>query len=319
MLKVERGKSFMKRILTLGLALAVITSALFSLSACSSSGDEAVEEQTTVPAEYTESAVPVGKTSEEILTYFNSLLNGVKENKPAIHYNIEKNVPNGSILVTKAGQEQAETVDESLVSLNDAAKAIKDLMLEEIKGESGDVQFGADNKDIMFVKGEAWATGLTVDDISVATMTEVGDNYFITIEFNDIAEEDAQEVLSKAFNLRDKQAILESEEFAKTKEYIELKGYSVVYSGCKITATVNRLTNEITNVNYFKAANVTASALGKNNFSHYGDLSILFTLEDKANFEINWQSENPTSPLETTEMVTGVLDTTVPVPVTEAN
>ncbi len=296
----------MKRILTLGMAVAVIGATLFSFTACSSSSDEEVEVQSTVAAEYTESAVPVEKTSEEILAYFNTLLNGVKTDMPKINYQIEKNVPNDSLKVTKAGQEEAESIDSSLSAINDAAKAVKDLMLENIKNSSGEVPYGKSNVDYTFVKGEALASTLTVEDISFATMTEVGDKYFITIEFPEISGDDAKAILSKAFNLRDKKDIIESEEFAKTKEYLELKDYTVSYSGCKITATVNRLTNEITNINYFKAANVVASATGKNTFASYGDVSVLFTLEDKANFDINWENENPTSPLETTTEATTV-------------
>ena len=301
----------MKRIFTLGLALVVVSASLFSLTACSSSGDEAVEEQTTLAAEYTESATPVDKSSEEVLNYFNSLVNGVKEKKPAMYYRFEINVPNDSLKVTKAGQEQSEEIDSSLSAINDAAKAVKDLMLENIREISGDIAFGADNTDIMNVKGEPFASKLSVDDIKVATMTEVGDEYFITIEFNDVAEADAKNVLGKAFSIRDKADILNSEEFAKTKAYLELKDFSVNYSGCRITATVNRLTDEITRLEYIKMANVTASATGQNTFQEHGDLSVLFTLEDKAYYEINWTNENPTSPLETTtEATTASADAT---------
>ena len=290
----------MKKIISLGLALLIVSASLLSLSACSSSGDEEVEVQTTLAAVYTESAVPVEKSSEEILNYFNSLLNSIKTEKPAMYYRFEKNVPNGSLKVTKAGQEEAEEIDSSLSAINDAAKAVKDLMLENIKETSGDIPFGGDNTDVMLVQGESFASKLSVDDVKYATMTEVGDKYYITIEFNDIAEAEAKEILSKAFNLRDKADILNSEEFAKTKAYLELKDYSVLYTGCKITAAVNRLTNKIETVNYFKAANVTASATGKGTFESHGDLSILFTLEDTSYYELNWENEDPTSPLETT-------------------
>ena len=290
----------MKRILSLGLALLVVSASLLSLTACSSSGDEEVEVQTTLAAVYTESAVPVEKSSEEILNYFNSLLNSIKTERPAMYYRFEKNVPNNSLKVTKAGQEEVEEIDSSLSAINDAAKAVKDLMLENIEETSGDIPFGSDNTDVVLVQGENFASKLTVDDVKYATMTEVGDKYYITIEFNDISEAEAKEILSKAFNLRDKADILNSEEFAKTKAYLELKDYSVNYTGCKITATVNRLTNKIETVNYFKAANVTASALGKGTFEAHGDLSILFTLEDNAYYELNWENEDPTSPLETT-------------------
>ncbi len=299
MSKFERGKSFMKRIFSLGLALLVVSASLLSLTACSSSGEE-VEVQTTVPVEYTESATPVDKSSEEILNYFNTLVNEIKVEKPAMYYRFELNVPNDSLKVTKTGQEESETIDESLSAINDAAKAVKDLMLENIKEQSGDVAFGADNTDVLLVKGESFASRLTVDDIKYATMTEVGDQYFITIEFDDVAEIDAKKVLGNAFSLRDKEDILNSEEFAKTKSYLDMKDYTVSYSGCKITATVNRLTDEITRLEYFKPANIKVLATGKNTFQEHGDLSVLFTLEDKAYYEINWTNENPTSPLETT-------------------
>lgn len=296
----ERGISFMKRILSLGLALLVVSASLLSLTACSSSGDEEVEVQTTVPVEYTESATPVDKSSEEILNYFNTLANDIKAKRPAMYYRFELNVPNDSLKVTKAGAEESETIDESLSAINDAAKAVKDLMLENIEEQSGDIAFGADNTDVLLVKGESFASKLTVDDIKYATMTEVGDQYFITIEFDDIAEADAKEILGNAFNLRNKEDILNSEELAKTKSYLQLQNYTVSYSGCRITATVNRLTDEITKLEYLKPANVIASAKGQNTFAEHGDLSVLFTLEDKAYYEINWTNENPTSPLETT-------------------
>ena len=299
----------MKRILSLGLALLVVSASLLSLTACSSSGEDEVDVQTTLPAEYTESATPVDKSSEEILNYFNKLVNDIKVEKPAMYYRFVINVPNSSLKVTKAGQEESETVDESLSAINDAAKAVKDLMLENIEEKSGDLAFGADNTDVLLVKGESFASKLTIDNIKYATMTEVGDEYFITIEFDDVTELDAKKVLGNAFTLRDKEDILNSEEFAKTKEYLELKNYTVNYSGCKITATVNRLTDEITKVEYFKVANVKASAVGKSTFQEHGDLSILFALEDKAYYEINWNNETPTSPLETTETTTVVEDT----------
>ena len=99
-----------------------------------------------------------------------------------------------------------------------------------------------------------------------------------------------------------KEDILNSEEFAKTKDYLVLNDYDVVYSGCKITATVDRLTNEITNINYYKAANVTASMTGAGTLESYGDVSVMFTLEDKANYDITWDNGLPTSPIETAEV-----------------
>ncbi len=293
----------MKRIITVATSLLLVSALLLSFASCGSSNEETdvPEVFTTEEAVYTQSATVVNKSSEEVLAYFNSLVNGVKINMPAISYNIEKNIPNDSLKVTKRGAENAEEIDDSLKAINDSAKGVKDLILEDIKGTSGEIAFGADNSETLFVKGESWASKLSSEDIAYATLKEVGDEYYITIAFNDLTNAEAQDVLTKAFDLRDKEEILSSDEFAKTKDYLELNDYDVVYSGCKITARVNRLTDQITNINYYKAANVTAYMTGAGTLESYGDVSVMFTLEDKADFNVTWDSGLPTSPVETAE------------------
>ncbi len=294
----------MKRVFTVLMAILLVSAMLMSFASCGSSDEtEEVEVFTTDEAVYTESATPVGKTSAEVLDYFNSLVNGVKTSKPAISYYFEKNVPDDSIKVTKKGAEDAEEIDESLEAINSSAKGIKDMILANIKETSGEIAYGADNSEILLVKGESWTSALTVADIDYATIKEVGDNYYITIAFNDIENNGDTAALAKAFDLRDKDAILASDEFAKTSEYLKFNDYDVAYTDCKITATVNRLTNEITNINYYKAALVTADMTGAGTFESYGDVSVMFKLEDKADFNITWTTELPTSPLETAETV----------------
>ncbi len=293
----------MKRIFTIAIAILLVSALLVTFTSCGSSEttDETAEVYSTEEAVYTESATPVEKTSEEVLAYFNNLVNDVKISKPVVSYRIEKNVPNDSLRISKQGEEAAEEIDSSLTAINDAAKGIKDLILEDIKETSGTVNYGDDNSEMLFVKGEHWASKLTVEDIDYATIKEIGDTYYITIAFNDLASEEAQDVLTKAFDLRDKEEILGSEEFAKSKEYLALNDYDVVYSGCKITAEVDRLTDEIKNINYYKAAEVTAYMTGAGTLESYGEVSVMFTLEDKANYDITWDSGLPTSPLDAPE------------------
>lgn len=287
----------MKKISLLAAAVLLISSLLFCFSACSSDGSEI--EDSTAAYSYVDSATPAKTSSEEVLHYFNELVNKIKSEKPAVSYNIEKNIPNDSIRVTKKGAEQSEETDSSLDAINDSAKGLKDLVLENIKKTKGNIAYGEENSDILFVKGESWASKLTENDIKYASMKEVGDNYYITIAFNDLTSAEAQEVLTKAFDLRDKDDILNSAEFAKTNAYLKLNDYDVVYSGCTITATVNRFTDELTNVYYYKAANVTADMTGNGTLANYGDVSVMFKLEDKANFDITWENGYPTSPLAT--------------------
>lgn len=293
----------MKRILTVLTALLIVSAMLLSFAACGSSKKDGEVTETesqfvTDAVEYTESATPVGHSSEAVLEYFNGLVNGVKTQKPALSYRFEINVPD-DIKVTKKGAEDAEEIDESLAAINDAAKGVKDLFLTNIKEKSGDVPFGGDNTEFLLVKGESWASSLTIDDIDYATIKEVGDYYYITIVFAEIAEGESVDVLAKAFDLRDKEDILASEEIAKTEEYLKLNDYTVSYTDCKITARVNRLTNEVENINYRKNAVVVADMTGAGSLESYGNVSVIFNLEDVADYNMTWTTELPTSPLET--------------------
>ncbi len=304
----------MKRICSVLTAILLVSALLVSLTACGSADTtEESEVFSTEAAVYTESATPVGNTSEEVLNYFNGLVNGLKEAKPAVSYRYEMNVPDSSIKITSKGSEEAEEIPAEFEAINGAAAGLKDMMLEDIRDVSGDVTMGEDNSEYLHVKGESWVSALTVADIDYATIKEVGDVYYITIAFNDVEAGGDTTSLEKAFDLRDKDVVLASEELAKTSAYLKLNDYSVGYSGCKITATVNRLTNEITNINYFKSANVVADMTGAGTYEELGAVSVLFTLEDKSNFDFRWETELPTSPLETaTEATTvAVAETTV--------
>ncbi len=284
------------------MAIMLVGTMLFSFASCGGSDAEAEENDVFVTDEavYEESLTPVANTSAEVLNYFNTIVNDVKSEKPKMNYRYEKNVPDDSLVVTKTGAEEAEEADESLEGLNRSAAGVKDMILKNIKKTEGEVAMGADNTEYLFAKGEPWVSKLTVSDIDYAEIKEVGDNYYITIAFDAVDVGGDTASLAKVFELRDKDEILASDEFAKTSTYLEFNDYKVAYKDCKITATVNRLTNEVTNINYYKAAEVTAFLTGVGTYEQYGDISVMFTLEDKSNFDLVWESDLPVSPLETT-------------------
>jgi hypothetical protein len=287
----------MKRIISIITALVLVSTMLMVFTSCGSSEDEGVEVITTEAVSYTESMTPANYTSEEVLMYFNSVVNSLKETQPKLSYYFEVNVPDDSIAITEQGSEEAS---DALAALNAAAPGIKDIILEQIRENSGEIAEGADNSNILYVQGESFVSNLTIADINTATIKEVGEFYYITITFNDYEAGEDVTSLSKVFPIRDKDEILSSEEFAKTSDYLIFNDYEVGYSGCQITAKVNRYTDEVVNLNYYKAANVVVDMTGAGTYEGIGNVDVKFTLEDKANFDFIWESELPVSPLETT-------------------
>lgn len=283
----------MKKSFVALLAVLIVVSMTLALSSCELSDDGLIN--TTGTVEHTQGKTELKKNNEEILAYFNTLVNSVKVKTPAVSYNQELKIDNNSLKVTKPGGEE----DKNLKSFNDALPGLKDLILTDIQKKSGSVAYGSENNEVFFVKGESWASALTTEDISSAVMNEVGDKYYITITFGDISE-DSRATLAKAFELRDKATLLGSPEFAKIAEYLEIKDYNANYTGCAISATVDRLTDTLESVTYSKTSDVTASAKGLKTFEKYGDIEIGLILKDTTSFSFVWEENRETSPLDTT-------------------
>lgn len=283
----------MKKSFVALLAVLLIVSMTFVLSSCDISDEEIVN--TTETVEHTQGKTELKKSNEEILAYFNTLVNSVKVKTPAVSYKQELKIDDKSLKITKPGGEE----DKSLKSFNDALPGLKSLILTDIQKKSGSVAYGTENNEVFFVKGESWSSALTTEDISSAVMNEVGDKYYITITFDDISE-DSRATLAKAFELRDKATLLTSPELAKIAEYLEIKDYNANYTGCAISATVDRLTDTLESVTYSKTSDVTASAKGLKTFEKYGDIEIGLILKDTTSFSFVWEENRETSPLDTT-------------------
>jgi len=284
----------MKKIITTICMVLLIFSLTFTLVSCDISDD--ITENTTDTVQYTQSNTVLEKSSREVLSYFNSLVNSVKTELPSVSYTQELKIDNKTMKISKAQGDD----EDSLRSFNDALPGIKDLILTDIKKKSGSVSYGDENSDVFFVKGESWSSALTVDDINSAVIKEIGDKYYITITFDDIPEQ-SRATLARAFELRDKATVLNSPEFAKMESYLKLNDYSVEYTGCAITATVDRLTDTLTDVTYRKTSNVSAQVKGLETFEKYGDMIVDFVLADTTSFNFVWTQSYETSPLETSE------------------
>lgn len=290
----------MKRIISVITALVLVSTMLMAFTSCGSSDGDAVEVRTTVEVETTMSVTPVDYSTEWVLNYFNERVNELKNLQPMLYYYYEINVPDDTLKIREKGKEDSDDIPDALVALNEASAGIKDIILENIKEVSGELPEGADNSEYLYVKGESYVSALTLEDIQSATVKEAGNFYYITIKFKDYEAGEDVTSLTKAFELRDKDEILASEEFAKTSSYLKLNDYSVGYSNCQITAKIDRTTNQVVNLNYYKAANVVVDMTGAGTYKELGDVSVIFTLEDKANFDFVWESQLPVSPLDTT-------------------
>ena len=139
---------------------------------------------------------PEGK--EEIVAYFNTAINGVKPNATKIVHKSSAITLNGECQIPKA-------IDLAMKIVGGADAFISDQLAKQSKGEQ--IYTGADIKAKFPVEGEDYASKLTADDVSTATVGWSDDGKYLIVKL--VAKSDAksstvkhgQGYAPKAFNV----------------------------------------------------------------------------------------------------------------------
>ncbi|NLP48463.1 MAG: hypothetical protein GX345_05900 [Clostridiales bacterium] len=259
----------MKKRISKLLAAVLALSLLFTLAACDGfrvPGDED-DLSTTEPVIIAKTVRP--ETNKDIIEYYNTVINAVKEGKPAVNPKISKNV--GGV----------ETENKKLKAL---VPTLKKYMLHT-DAEKADK--GQDLTDIFPVKGQDWSSKLTVADVRYASITESDKTYEIMIRFKDEADPEALvSSLGKAFDLADKKAIME--EFEKANDYLKVGETGYLYNGCYIKTVVDKENDQVLNVTYFINVRVETLLTGAGSLADMGSVPFAFDYENKAQYDLDW-------------------------------
>jgi hypothetical protein len=255
-----------KRFLKLFAAVLAI-SMVFSLAACGGTAEETSAVTTTEPPVI--SKTPQPQSVAEVLNYFNTVMDSVKTDKPAVAPKVSKNV--GSIETENA-------------KLKAAIPTIKKYMLNT---KADGAALGDDLTNIFPVKGQAWSSKLSVNDVRYASCLEALKTYEITIRFKD--ETDPLPLTSsigKAFDITEKASILK--EFEKAADYIKVDSLSLVYTGCYIRCTVDRATDQVLSVTYILNVNADSSVTGTGSLDDMGTVPLKMRYDSTVSYELTW-------------------------------
>lgn len=257
---------------------------------------------------------------QQVLDYYNSLLNDIKENGSArVSYSESFWIDNdsGRIAFKSPDGELLDGQDELLA----AFRLYSDTMLSDIGGylmnrsQDEATNYGDDLTDIMYPFGEKAASYLTLADLYtdeethtypiyssviptlVHALDENGDNaedeegeyIFIPSELNRticITVKPEEESVKKAFTIRDQETVFE--EFEKASAYMTLNSYEISFDPCTITAGINAETDEMTYVTFNKNMLVTASVTFTGALEKYGTVTVEFPCTSSLNYQFGW-------------------------------
>lgn len=246
----------------------------------------------------------------EVIDYFNLLVNDLKKNKPAkTEYGEDfwTDDSTDSITFTRDGKQIDKSTDE-YKALRSAAVVYKKYVVDgaygyllgHTKDENGNTKNLAEGNDdltdILYLWGEKDVSRLTYDDIESAISSVKKD--IETVEEKDyvtgltrtvvLTLKPGEETVKKAFSIHDKKPILE--ELKKSSDYFTVEDYDLSFGECVITAVFDAATDEIMTLTYQNNMTVTTEITGVNDFASLGTVGLSFNCTDQMYYHFGWHT-----------------------------
>ncbi len=254
---------------------------------------------------------------QEILDYFNSLINDIKVNKTAfVSYYENFWINHGDDVVFK-------TVDGEELSNQDKFRAAfriyADTALQNIgsflMNSDEALDAGSDLTDVIYPLGENGASTLALADLYsdeatntfpiytsvvptyVHDLDENGDNaededgeyIFVPSELIrtiNITVKPEEESVKKAFTVREKDGIME--QFKAAENYMTLNSFEIAFAPCKISAGINAVTDQMTYATYEKNMIITANVTFTGALAEYGTVIVEFPCTSSLTYNFGW-------------------------------
>ncbi len=259
---------------------------------------------------------------QEVLDYFNGMINDIKTNGTArVSYNENFWINHGDGVVFKSEDgKELENQDKFRAAFRlYADMALKDIgsFLMNLSQEDA-TEFEADLTDVIYPLGEKNASTLTLADLYTdeATNTfpiytsvvptlvydldekgnnaedEEGEYIFVPSELyrtiNMVVKPEEASV-KKAFTVREKDGIME--QFKVAEKYMTLNSFEIAFSPCKIIAGINAVTDEMAYTTYEKNMIITANVTFTGALADYGTVVVEFPCTSSLTYNFGWQVE----------------------------
>ena len=254
---------------------------------------------------------------QEVLDYFNGLINDIKVNKTAfVSYDEAFWINHGDGVVFKS-VDGAELPDQD--KFRAAFRLYADTALENIDSflmnSKEVVEKGADLTDIIYPIGEKNASTLTLADLYTDKETNTYPIYTSVVptlvydldEKGNNAEDEEGEYIfvpselyrticmvvkpeeasvKKAFTVREKDGIME--QFKAAESYMKLNSFEIAFAPCKITAGINAVTDEMAYATYEKNMIITANITFAGALADYGTVIVEFPCTSSITYNFGW-------------------------------
>jgi hypothetical protein len=259
---------------------------------------------------------------QEVLDYFNGMINDIKTNGTArVSYSEGFWINHGDGVVFKSedGKELPNQDKFRAAFRLYADTALKDIgsFLMNLSQEEA-TEKGVDLTDVIYPLGEKNASTLTLSDLYTDEETntfpiytsmvptfvhdldekgnnaedEEGEYIFVPSELYrtiNIVVKPEEASVKKAFSIREKDGIME--QFKVAENYMLLNSFEIAFTPCKITAGINAVTDEMAYTTYEKNMIITANITFTGALEEYGTVVVEFPCTSSLTYNFGWQVE----------------------------
>ncbi len=257
---------------------------------------------------------------QEILDYFNGLINDIKVNKTAfVSYGESFWINHGDGVVFKSVDgKELENQDKFRAAFRLYADTALKNIGSYLMNSDGVIEKGEDLTDIIYPLGEKTASKLTLADLYTDEETktfpiytsivptlvydldedgnnaedEEGEYIFVPSELyrtiNMVVKPEEASV-KKAFTIREKDGIME--QFKVADGYMTLNSFEIAFAPCKITAGINAVNDEMAYTTYEKNMIITANVTFTGVLAEYGTVVVEFPCTSSLTYNFGWQVE----------------------------
>ena len=283
----------MNKKLMAAISMILVFSFLFVFAGCDTTGGEdetttttinvktplptdittSVDEESQVITDTTYSPEALVANTATIFEYFNLHVNELKGVKAKVEMGQDKSI--GKV-------KDAEGNDVAMSENDYVNAAITSLDSYMLHNDGATAEYREDLVPFLPVKGAAYVSAITLDEVESATCVDDGTQRTITVTLKNTPNLPA--TLEKAYDMGNVEDVMT--EFKKADKYLAVADPTLTYKDCQIIIIANVETDEVHTIKYVKNIDVATEDTGQGSIADMGTVPVQFRYSNTVTYTL---------------------------------
>ena len=279
------------------ISMILVFSFLFAFAGCSNSAEEetttttitaktplptdittSYNEESELVTDTTYSPEALAANTATIFDYFNLHVNEIKGVKAKVEMSQDKSIG-------KAKDAEGNDIAMSENAYVNAAITSLDSYMLHNDGQT--LEYGEDLVPFLPVKGAAYVSTITLDEVESATCVDNENQRTITVTLKSPA---LPATIEKAYDMGSVEEVMT--EFKKADKYLTVAEPTLTYKDCQIIITANLETDEVHTIEYKKNIDVATEVTGQGTLADMGTVPVQFRYSNTIRYTLDRTDPN---------------------------